>query len=290
MMTDPIADMLARIRNAALARHERTRDAALASSRSSIAEILKAEGFVADVRESEGEDAQDADASCSSTAATAPAPSTASAASRRPGRRVYVGHDRHPARAAAAWASRSLSTSRGVMTDREARRAEGRRRAPLRGVVMTTAAQPRQRPDARSRASASARSPCRRASSVNVDGRKIDVKGPKGKLVARAAAERVDVEVEGQRASSSTPSAARAATRRAFQGLARALVASMVKGAAEGYEKLARARRHRLPRRGQGQDAQPRARLLAPGRASRCPTGITRRRSRPTRRARIAAS
>ena len=39
----------------------------------------------------------------------------------------------------------------------------------------------------------------------------------------------------------------------------------MVKGAADGYEKHARARRHRLPRRGQGQDAAPRARLLAPG-------------------------
>ena len=50
--TDPIADMLARIRNAALARHEFMRLPA-SKVKQSIAQILKAEGYVADVREEE---------------------------------------------------------------------------------------------------------------------------------------------------------------------------------------------------------------------------------------------
>ena len=49
MMTDPIADMLARIRNAALARHERT-EIPLSKLKERIAGILKDEGFITDFR------------------------------------------------------------------------------------------------------------------------------------------------------------------------------------------------------------------------------------------------
>ena len=52
MVSDPISDMLARIRNAQRARHERT---IVPRSRLKLrmAEILKQEGFISDVRESE---------------------------------------------------------------------------------------------------------------------------------------------------------------------------------------------------------------------------------------------
>ena len=49
MMTDPIADMLTRIRNAALARHDRT-EVPASRLKEAVAQILKSEGFIADVR------------------------------------------------------------------------------------------------------------------------------------------------------------------------------------------------------------------------------------------------
>jgi small subunit ribosomal protein S8 len=78
MMTDPIADMLTRIRNAGLARHDRCE---LPASRlkTAVAKVLKDEGYIADFRQSTGR-APRSSPSCSSTAATAPAPSTASVA------------------------------------------------------------------------------------------------------------------------------------------------------------------------------------------------------------------
>ena len=52
MMTDPIADLLSRIRNASMARHELTRVPAN-KLKKNIALLLKAEGYVADVRQEE---------------------------------------------------------------------------------------------------------------------------------------------------------------------------------------------------------------------------------------------
>jgi small subunit ribosomal protein S8 len=49
MMTDPIADMLARVRNAALAQHASTRIPA-SKLKHNIAKILKEAGYIADVR------------------------------------------------------------------------------------------------------------------------------------------------------------------------------------------------------------------------------------------------
>ena len=48
-MTDPIADFLTRIRNAAVAHHDSFR-VPHSNMKKSIAEILKAEGYIADVR------------------------------------------------------------------------------------------------------------------------------------------------------------------------------------------------------------------------------------------------
>jgi small subunit ribosomal protein S8 len=115
MMTDPVSDMLTRIRNAALARHERTLVPA-SQLKVNIAEILKAEGFIADVRTEDdprtivlkyGRDRSSAIDGIKRIS--------------RPGRRVYVRHDHIP-RVLSGMGVAILSTSRGVMSDKEARR------------------------------------------------------------------------------------------------------------------------------------------------------------------------
>jgi len=54
MMTDPIADMLTRIRNANRARHERT-EMPTSRLKEEIARILKEEGYITDFRVQKGE-------------------------------------------------------------------------------------------------------------------------------------------------------------------------------------------------------------------------------------------
>jgi small subunit ribosomal protein S8 len=119
MMTDPIADMLTRIRNASMARHER---AEMPHSRlkEHVAGVLKAEGYLDDVRVSEGAEPK------TLTVVLRYGRDRQSAIDgiRRvssPGRRVYVRHDRID-RVCSGMGISILSTSRGVMTDREARR------------------------------------------------------------------------------------------------------------------------------------------------------------------------
>ena len=120
MMTDPIADMLTRIRNAALARHDRTEMPA-SRLKAAVADILKAEGFIADCRPSEGEGGpkkltivlkygRDRSSAIDGVRRVS-----------RPGRRVYVRHDHIP-RVFSGLGISILSTSRGLMSDREARR------------------------------------------------------------------------------------------------------------------------------------------------------------------------
>jgi small subunit ribosomal protein S8 len=118
MMTDPVSDMLTRIRNAALARHERTHMPA-SLLKKHIAEILKSEGFIADVRTNEDDPRQ-------LTIVLKYGRDRASAIDgirrvSRPGRRVYVRHDHIP-RVLSGMGVAILSTSRGVMSDKEARR------------------------------------------------------------------------------------------------------------------------------------------------------------------------
>ncbi|HEX4445509.1 MAG TPA: 30S ribosomal protein S8 [Polyangiaceae bacterium] len=119
MMTDPIADMLTRIRNASMARHDR---AEMPHSRLKlhVATVMKAEGYLDDVRVSEGEEPK------TLTLVLRYGRDKASAIDgiRRvstPGRRVYVRHD-HIAKVCSGMGISILSTSRGVMTDREARK------------------------------------------------------------------------------------------------------------------------------------------------------------------------
>ncbi|MGZ3417203.1 MAG: 30S ribosomal protein S8 [Polyangiales bacterium] len=117
-LTDPIADMLARLRNAALARHERT-EMPSSKMRVSIANVLKAEGYVDDVRESEGPKptltvilryGRDRSSAIDGTRRVS-----------RPGRRVYVPSDQIP-RVRNGYGIAVLSTSSGVLSDRQARK------------------------------------------------------------------------------------------------------------------------------------------------------------------------
>jgi small subunit ribosomal protein S8 len=119
MMTDPIADMLTRIRNASMARHDRT-EMPYSRLKEHVARVLKSEGFVDDVRVSDGEGPKQL------TVVLRYGRDKESALDgiRRvstPGRRVYVRHDRIP-RVLSGMGVSILSTSHGVMTDKDARK------------------------------------------------------------------------------------------------------------------------------------------------------------------------
>jgi small subunit ribosomal protein S8 len=120
MMTDPIADMLTRIRNASMARHER---AEMPHSRlkEHVAGVLKAEGYLDDVRVSEGDEPQKTLTVVLRYGRDRQAAIDGIRRVSTPGRRVYVRHDRID-RVCSGMGVSILSTSRGVMTDREARR------------------------------------------------------------------------------------------------------------------------------------------------------------------------
>ena len=124
MMTDPIADMLTRIRNGALSRHDRI-EMPHSSVKEHIGHVLKSEGFIDDVRVSETE-AGTGGGPRMLTLVLRYGRDKASAIDgiRRvstPGRRVYVRHDRIP-RVRSGMGVSILSTSRGVMTDKDARK------------------------------------------------------------------------------------------------------------------------------------------------------------------------
>src|SRR6185436_109972 len=119
MMTDPIADLLTRIRNASLARHDRTEIPA-SRLKANVAKILKDEGYIADVRESENEGNKTLTIVLKYGRDRASAIDGVRRVS-RPGRRVYVRHDHIPSPFSGLGIS-ILSTSHGVMSDRDARR------------------------------------------------------------------------------------------------------------------------------------------------------------------------
>ena len=118
MMTDPISDMLARIRNGSLARHDRV-EMPHSNLKKHVADVLKSEGFLDDVRESEGEGRK----TLTLVLRYGKDKSSAIDGIRRvsaPGRRVYVRYDRIP-RVRSGMGVSILSTSHGVMSDRQAR-------------------------------------------------------------------------------------------------------------------------------------------------------------------------
>jgi small subunit ribosomal protein S8 len=118
-VTDPVADLLTRIRNANLAYKDET--VAPASKRSAaILEILAAEGFI-DGYERDGEGVEAGFRIRLKYGAKKQRTITGLRRVSKPGRRVYRGRDELP-RVMGGLGVAIVSTSQGVMTDRDAAR------------------------------------------------------------------------------------------------------------------------------------------------------------------------
>src|SRR5438477_7406919 len=118
-LTDPVADMLARIRNAISARHQKV-DIPASKLKLEIARILKEEGYIANFKATEEEGRKvlriylkygmDNNAAISNVQRIS-----------RPGCRVYVGRNDIP-RVLGGLGINILTTPKGVMTGRQARK------------------------------------------------------------------------------------------------------------------------------------------------------------------------
>ena len=117
MLTDPIADMLARIRNANKALHE---TATMPSSRvkEEIARLLKEEGYIADYRVEKGESFDSLVVQLRYGRNRERILTDLKRVS-KPGRRIYARKDRLP-RVLGGMGTAIMSTSSGVMTARTA--------------------------------------------------------------------------------------------------------------------------------------------------------------------------
>ena len=119
-MTDPIADMLTRIRNGNVAYHDAVR---MPSSKvkESLAQILQREGYIAgfDVAAADGKPGETLTIRMKYSPERARTISGIKRVS-KPGLRVYRGADQLP-RVLGGLGVAVLSTSQGLMTDREAR-------------------------------------------------------------------------------------------------------------------------------------------------------------------------
>lgn len=118
-MTDPIADMLTRIRNALTAKHE-TVDVPASKIKVAIADILTREGYIKGYEIVEGE----VQNTISITLKYAPNKNqkvvTGLKRVSTPGLRVYAGVDNLP-KVLGGMGIAILSTSQGILTDKEAR-------------------------------------------------------------------------------------------------------------------------------------------------------------------------
>jgi small subunit ribosomal protein S8 len=118
-VTDPIADLLARIRNGALAEHEKV-DIPASRLKARLAEILKEEGFIKNFRLIEDKK----QGVLRVYLKYGPGQERVITGLRRvskPGRRRYVGADKVPS-VLGGMGVAILSTPRGVLTDRESRK------------------------------------------------------------------------------------------------------------------------------------------------------------------------
>ena len=118
-MTDPIADMLARIRNAVSAKHSRV-DIPASKLKLEIARILKEEGYINNFVV-KGEGAKKVVRIFLRYDARGTSSITYLARVSRPGRRVYVGSHEIP-RVLGGYGVNIVSTSRGLMSGKAARK------------------------------------------------------------------------------------------------------------------------------------------------------------------------
>jgi small subunit ribosomal protein S8 len=119
MRSDPIADLLTRIRNGSRAEHEKV-DVPSSRLKVRVAELLKEEGFIKNFR------VLDDDKQGTLRIYLKYGPGNEKVISglvrvSTPGRRVYVTHDKIPSILGGMGVA-LVSTSRGVLTDRDARK------------------------------------------------------------------------------------------------------------------------------------------------------------------------
>jgi small subunit ribosomal protein S8 len=118
-MSDPIADMLTRIRNASRAEHEKV-DIPASRLKIRIAELLKGEGFIKNYRLIE--DTKQGTLRIYLKYGTSNEKMISGLVRvSTPGRRVYVTHDEVPS-ILAGMGIAIISTSKGVLTDRDVRK------------------------------------------------------------------------------------------------------------------------------------------------------------------------
>ena len=119
MKSDPVADLLTRIRNGSRAEHEKV-DIPSSKLKVRIAEILKDEGFIKNYRVLDDPKQGTLRVYLKYGPANEKVISGLVRVS-KPGRRVYVTHDKVP-NILAGMGVAIVSTSRGVCTDRDARK------------------------------------------------------------------------------------------------------------------------------------------------------------------------
>ena len=167
-ISDPIADMLTRVRNASRARHSEVIVPASRTKRK-IARILKDEGFIADVQEEQDGSMPVLRITLKYVDGKVPVVSGLKRIS-KPGLRVYARKTDIP-RVLGGLGIVIVSTSAGIMTGQQARKAQPGRRSPRVRLVDATM-------------SRIGRLPITVPATVDVtiDGRTLTVKGPKGVL------------------------------------------------------------------------------------------------------------
>ena len=119
MKSDPVADLLTRIRNASRAEHEKV-DVPSSRLKVRVCEILKDEGFIKNFRVLEDTKQNVLRVYMKYGPGNEKVISGLVRVS-KPGRRVYVTHDKVPSILAGMGVA-IVSTSRGVVTDRDARK------------------------------------------------------------------------------------------------------------------------------------------------------------------------
>jgi small subunit ribosomal protein S8 len=119
MTSDPIADMLTRVRNAMASRHPKV-DVPASRLKTEIARILKEEGYIANFKVAEEGVKRVIKIYLKYSTANAPVITRIERVS-RPGCRVYVGRDDIP-RVQGGLGINILTTARGVMTGKTAHR------------------------------------------------------------------------------------------------------------------------------------------------------------------------
>ena len=120
-ITDPVADMLTRIRNANNAKHE-TVDVPASNMKKSIAQILLDEGYIKSFQVIDGDNTQGTIHITLKYNAGKEKVISGLRRVSKPGLRVYVGADELP-RVLRGLGIAIVSTSKGVMTDKAARAA-----------------------------------------------------------------------------------------------------------------------------------------------------------------------